>query len=78
MPQQNLQDRAIWRFGARVAREDSDETGTIVEADGEVEVRWDSGRISYFRRKAAANIRLKEESETWRFPSGSEQTNPSL
>jgi CRP-like cAMP-binding protein len=28
----------------------ADELGTVVEADGEIKVKWDSGSTSYFRR----------------------------
>lgn len=51
---------AHWRVGVRVARVDSNEGGTIMEADGAIKVRWDSGRTSYYRRKVPANIRVEE------------------
>jgi len=47
-----------WRAGQRVVREDSDEQGTIVEVDGEIKVKWDRGRTSYYRRGVPANVRL--------------------
>jgi hypothetical protein len=49
-----------WRTGQRVSREDSNELGTIVEADGDIKVKWDSGRTSYFRRDAPSNVKLEE------------------
>jgi hypothetical protein len=50
-----------WRVGQRVRREDSDELGTIVEEDGEIKVKWDSGRISYFDRGKHSNVKLKDD-----------------
>jgi hypothetical protein len=48
-----------WRVDQRVAREDSDELGTVVEApDGALKVRWDGGRTSYFKRYKPSNVRL--------------------
>ncbi|MBR1157171.1 hypothetical protein [Bradyrhizobium sp. JYMT SZCCT0428] len=49
------------QVGQRVAREDSGEIGTIVEVDGEIKVKWDSGRTSYYRRKKPAKIELVEK-----------------
>jgi len=43
-----------------VSRIDSEELGTVVEADGTVKVKWDSGRTSYFGRHERANLRLTE------------------
>jgi hypothetical protein len=55
-------DRANWRTGVRVTRDGGKESGTIVEADGEIKVKWDGGRTSYYRRqKAPANIRIADE-----------------
>jgi hypothetical protein len=51
-------ERREWRAGRRVSRKDTGETGTIVEANGEVKVKWDGGRTSYFRRNVPANVRL--------------------
>ena len=48
------------QVGQRVARDDSGEMGTIVEADSEFKVKWDSGRTSYHRRKRPAKIQLIE------------------
>jgi hypothetical protein len=51
---------AGWRAGQRVSRKDTEELGTIVEANGKIKVKWDGGRTSYFRRRLPANVRLKE------------------
>jgi hypothetical protein len=53
-------DLAGWRAGQRVSRKDTEELGTIVEANGKIKVKWDGGRTSYFRRNMPANVRLKE------------------
>jgi hypothetical protein len=55
------QDLSHWRVGARVRRVDRDETGTIVEVDGKIKVKWDSGRTSYYQPGKPANIRLKDD-----------------
>jgi len=47
-----------WRVGARVVRKDSEEFGTIVEADDNIKVNWDDGRTSYFHRDKPANVQL--------------------
>jgi hypothetical protein len=50
-----------WRAGRRVSRSDKleqQEHGTIVAANGEIKVKWDSGQTSYYRRKVPANIQL--------------------
>ena len=54
-------DAAELRTGQRVSRKDTGELGTVVEADGEVKVKWDSGRTSYYRRKKPAKIELVEK-----------------
>jgi len=54
-------DRTGWRLGARVTREDGQDSGTIVEVNGEIKVKWDSGRTSYYRRKNPAKIRMGEK-----------------
>ena len=46
------------RTGQRVIRKDSEEQGTVTEADGKV--KWDSGRTSYFERDKVANVRPTE------------------
>jgi hypothetical protein len=48
-----------WRVGKRVARQNSDELGTIVAVDAEkVKVKWDRGRTSYYRPDKPGNVRL--------------------
>ena len=59
-----LLDRATWRVGARVIRSDTEKFGTIVEADGEIKVKWDDGRTSYYRRDAPTGIRLEGASDS--------------
>ena len=49
------------KVGQRVSRKDSDELGAIVEVDGEIKVKWDSGRTSYYRRSVQANVQLIEK-----------------
>ena len=49
-----------WRVGQRVCREDSQELGTIIEADHQIKVRWDNGQTSYFERDQTSNVKLKE------------------
>ena len=51
-------DAATLRIGQRVCRMTTDEKGTVTEADGEIKVKWDGGRSSYFRRGEYANVRL--------------------
>ena len=51
------------RAEQRVCRKTTDELGTVVEADGEIKVKWDSGRTSYFRRGQVANVRLKKQAK---------------
>ncbi len=55
----NLDDRTIWHVGVRITRNCGKDAGTIVAANGEVKVKWDSGRTSYYRRKNLANIELE-------------------
>jgi len=52
-------DAALLKVGQRVIRKDSDECGTVTEADGQIKVKWDGGQTSYFRRDEQANVRLK-------------------
>jgi hypothetical protein len=49
-----------WQTGRRVSREDTKELGTITEADGEIKVKWDNGRTSYFGRTVPSNVKLVE------------------
>ncbi len=58
-PQPKL-DASTLRAGQRVSRKNTAELGTVVEADGEVKVKWDGGSTSYFRRDRSANARLAE------------------
>ena len=44
------------RTGQRVSRKDGAERGTVVEADGKVKVKWDSGRTSYYVRGRPGNV----------------------
>jgi hypothetical protein len=53
----SAEDSTNWQVGQRVSRKNSDELGTIVEANGEVKIKWDGGRTSYFRRGMPANVR---------------------
>jgi hypothetical protein len=53
-------EQADWRIGNRVSRQDTDELGTVVAANGNIKVKWDGGRTSYFRRGEQANVRLME------------------
>jgi hypothetical protein len=53
-------DRGMWRAGVRVIRNDTERSGTIVKADGEIKVKWDDGRTSYYRRTVPTDIRLEE------------------
>jgi hypothetical protein len=50
-----------WRVGQRVCREDSQEQGTIVEANHQIKVKWDNGQTSYFDRNQPANVKLADE-----------------
>jgi hypothetical protein len=52
-------NRASWRVGQRVSRKNTEEVGTVVENDGQIKVRWDGGRTSYFRHGETANVKLK-------------------
>jgi hypothetical protein len=52
-------NRATWRIGQRVARKDTKERGTVTETDGKIKVKWDSGKTSYYRHGAAANVELE-------------------
>ena len=54
------QKRSTWRVGQRVARKDTRECGTVIEVDGNVKVKWDGGRTSYFRHGDKANVQIEE------------------
>jgi hypothetical protein len=45
------------RAGQRVCRKTTDERGTVTEAEGEINVKWDNGKTSYFRWDKPANVR---------------------
>ena len=49
---------AEWKVGQRVARMDRDERGTIIEADGQIKVKWENGQTSYFDRDKPSNVTL--------------------
>ncbi len=51
--------RATWPVGMRVSRKDTGELGTVVDHDGDIKVKWDDGRTSYFRHGQQANVQLK-------------------
>lgn len=51
--------RATWPVGQRVARKSTKELGLVVDNDGSIKVRWDSGGTSYFRHSAAADVELE-------------------
>ena len=53
-------DAALLRKGQRVSHKSTNELGVVIEADGEVKVKWEGGRTSYFRRNKPANVRLVE------------------
>jgi hypothetical protein len=52
------QDRLHWRVGRRVCRMDTNEQGTIAEADGRIKVQWDQGGTSYYDRRVPSNVQL--------------------
>jgi len=47
---------AYWRKGQRVCRNGTGELGTIVEANGQIKVKWDDGHTSYFYRNKLAKL----------------------
>lgn len=49
--------RSRWQVGLRVSRRDSDELGTVVEADGKVKVKWDGGSTSVFLHGQDVNVK---------------------
>jgi hypothetical protein len=54
------QDRDNWRVGQRVTRRDTEEQGTIAAANGQIKVKWDGGRTSYYDRITPANVQLSQ------------------
>lgn len=57
-PDRDGKKRKSWSVGLRVSRKDSDELGTVVEANESIKVEWDGGRTSYFRHDRQANVQL--------------------
>jgi hypothetical protein len=55
-------DVSGWGVGKRVTRPDGNDSGTIVEETGQIKVKWDSGRTSYFKPGRAGNVLLKPPS----------------
>lgn len=55
--------RATWRVGQRVGRKDTDQLGTVIEVDGEIKVKWDDGRTSYYRHGEQANVELQRNDD---------------
>lgn len=50
-----------WECGVRVSRTDKTdqhELGTIIGANGQIKVRWDSGQTSYYHRSKLTNLSL--------------------
>jgi hypothetical protein len=43
--------------GERVVRKSNAEGGTVVEANGNIKVKWDKGSTSYYRRGDQGNVR---------------------
>ena len=60
MPEGDRDRRPRWQVGQRVSRKDSEECGTVIENDGSLKVRWDTGATSYFRHRDEANVKLEE------------------
>ena len=62
MAKVSIASPATWRMGRRVSRsdkQDNQELGTVVAANGKIKVLWDSGRTSYYYRKVPANLQLE-------------------
>ncbi|QOZ25120.1 hypothetical protein [Bradyrhizobium sp. CCBAU 51753] len=51
-------DRSAWHIGQRVSRKNCDELGTVVENNGQIKVKWDSGQTSYFSHNDRANVEI--------------------
>ncbi|VIO71468.1 hypothetical protein CI1B_36520 [Bradyrhizobium ivorense] len=51
-------DRSAWHIGQRVSCKNHDELGIVVEVNGQVKVRWDGGRTSYFSHDDKANVEI--------------------
>ena len=56
--------RHTWPIGLRVFRKDKPhELGTVIDNDGAIKVKWDSGKTSYYRHDREANIELEPVKE---------------
>ena len=51
-----------WQLGRRLSRNDTNEQGTVVEAERSIKVKWDAGGTSYFRL-LPANVRVIPSTE---------------
>lgn len=47
-----------WTVGKRVLRPNRTDSGTIVEVAGQIKVKWDRGRTSYFDAGCEGNVEL--------------------
>jgi len=54
-------NRTAWHIGQRASRKTNSEFGTVVESDGSIKVKWDTGEISFFRRGVSLNEALTDE-----------------
>jgi len=52
--------RSTWPVGQRVSRKTTHELGTVIEHDGEIKVKWDGGKTSYYRHGQDADVELAE------------------
>ena len=56
--------RAKWRVGQQVSRIATADRGTVDEvSEHTINIRWDSGATSYYRRDDLSNVLLKEPSQ---------------
>ena len=51
-------DRVLWPVGLRVSRKDTNELGSVVEHDGKIKVKWDSGKTSDYQHGEEASAQL--------------------
>ena len=65
MPPLPTEERSTWLTGQRVERKDTDELGTVVKINGNIKVKWDSGRTSYFRHGEPGNVRRTDRVGTF-------------
>jgi hypothetical protein len=47
---------ARWRVGLRVTRVNPEAIGTVVEVNGQLKVKWDTGATSYYSLDQSPNI----------------------